>query len=351
MSWLTDLARAEIAALKPYDHAAWEPGLDRLHANEMPWRPLGDQSEAGLNRYPEPQPGVLLQRLAQLYGVAPQNVLVGRGSDEMIDLLVRAYCRAGQDSIAICPPTFGMYAVSARIQGAGVVAVPLRADDGFSLDEAAIVERCTPAVKLLFLCSPNNPTGNLMSEAAILRIAAQLAGRTLIVVDEAYIEFAGAPSFVGHIASLPQIVVLRTLSKAHGLAGVRCGALIADPEIVALLRKVLTPYAVPQLAVEAVCGLLASEPLAAAQTLVEDVRRERDKLIAALAMLPAILRVWPSAANFVLAEFHDAGQALTRARAANLLIRDVRSQPGLARALRITVGTPEQNTRLLQALR
>lgn len=350
MSWLTALARPEIVNLKSYEHAAWEPGLERLHANELPWRALGDNSDAGLNRYPEPQPRELLERLANLYDVATNALLVGRGSDEMIDLLVRVFCRAGKDSIVVCPPTFGMYAVSARIQGAEVLAVPLRAAQDFSLDEAGLLDRCTPAVKLIFLCSPNNPTSNLLSEEAILRIAARLEKRALIIVDEAYIEFATAASLARHIPQFPQLVILRTLSKAHGLAGARCGALIANPQIVALLRKVIPPYAIPQSTVEAALRLLQPPQLAVMRDRIDTVRAERTRLIGALRALPNTVRVWPSATNFILAEFHDADQALSRARAARLLIRDVRAQPALGRALRISVGTPEQNDRLLDAL-
>ncbi|MGH8323290.1 MAG: aminotransferase class I/II-fold pyridoxal phosphate-dependent enzyme, partial [Steroidobacteraceae bacterium] len=147
MSWVSELARPDIVALKPYEHAAWEPRLERLHANELPWRRGGDDSVAGLNRYPEPQPHALVAGLAALYEVAPESVLVGRGSDEAIDLLTRSFCRAGRDAVLVCPPTFGMYAVSARIQGAEVVTVPLRAAAGFALDERAVLERCTPDVK------------------------------------------------------------------------------------------------------------------------------------------------------------------------------------------------------------
>src|SRR3984893_3793095 len=164
MSWVKELARPDIVALKAYEHAAWEPSLERLHANELPWRPRGDESIAGLNRYPEPQPRALVEGLAALYGTAPQSVLVGRGSDEAIDLLTRSFCRAGHDAVLVCPPTFGMYAVSARIQGAEVATVPLRADAGFAIDERAVLERCTPDVKIVFFCSPNNPTGNLLDE-------------------------------------------------------------------------------------------------------------------------------------------------------------------------------------------
>ena len=349
MSWIQELARPDIVALKPYEHASWEPSLERLHANELPWRPAGDDSLAGLNRYPEPQPRALVDGLAELYGVASSSLLVGRGSDEAIDLLTRAFCRAGRDAVLVCPPTFGMYSVSARIQGAEVLQAPLLAAGGFALDEEGLIERCTAAVKLIFLCSPNNPTGNLLDEAAILRLAQRLCGRALVVVDEAYIEFATRPSLARLVAERPNLAVLRTLSKAHGLAGARCGALIADPQIIALLRKIIPPYAIPQLTLEAVLDRLTPAARAQSRSRLEVLLAERQRLSTALRRLPRVTKVWPSDANFLLAEFADAGAALARAREARLLVRDARGYPGLGRALRITVGTPEQNGRLLEA--
>jgi histidinol-phosphate aminotransferase len=351
MSWVKELARPDIVALKPYEHASWEPTLERLHANELPWRTPSDDSLAGLNRYPEPQPRALVDGLAGLYDVPRESVLVGRGSDEAIDLLVRAFCRAGRDSVIVCPPTFGMYSVSARIQGAEVITVPLQADAGFALDERAVLELCTPDVRLIFLCSPNNPTGNLLDEQTILRIAAKLAGRAVVVVDEAYIEFSGAPSLARHLPRLPHLAILRTLSKAHGLAGARCGTLIADPEVIALLRKIIPPYAMTQLTIEAVLRQLAPAQLDDSRARVELIRSERTRVAAALAALPRVVKVWPSAANFILTEFTDAGAALELARGARLLVRDARGYPGLGRALRVTVGSPEQNNRLLEAWR
>ena len=351
MSWVQELARPDIVALEPYEHASWEPGLERLHANELPWRPTDDDSAAGLNRYPEPQPRALVESLAALYSVDPASVLVGRGSDEAIDLLTRAFCRAGRDSILVCPPTFGMYSVCARIQGAQVVRAPLQARDGFALDSDAVLARCTPGVKLVFLCSPNNPTGNLLAEPAILRIVRGLAGRAMVVVDEAYVEFAGRASLARLVAELPNLAILRTLSKAVGLAGARCGALIADPEVIALLRKIIPPYAIPQLTLEAVLHRLTPAALAASRAALAVLLGQRERLLTALPRLPCITRVWPSAANFVLAEFDDAGAALARGREARLLVRDARGYEGLGRALRITVGTPEQNGRLLEAWR
>jgi histidinol-phosphate aminotransferase len=336
-------------ALKAYEHASWEPSLERLHANELPWRASGDESVAGLNRYPEPQPRELVEGLADLYGVAPETVLIGRGSDEAIDLLTRSFCRAGRDAVVVCPPTFGMYSVSARIQGAEVITVPLRADSGFALDERAVLEKCTPDVKLVFLCSPNNPTGNLLDEQAILRLAARLAGRAVVVVDEAYIEFAGSVSLARHLPKLPHLAILRTLSKAHGLAGARCGALIADPEVVSLLRKVIPPYAIAQLTLEAVLRQLAPVELAESQSNIEVILSERKRLTEALAQLKRVVRVWQSDANFILAQFDDAGAALQLARDTQLLVRDARGYPGLGQSLRITVGSVTQNNRLLEA--
>ncbi len=349
MSWVAQLARPDILALKVYEHAAWRPQLERLHANELPWSPAGADPRTEVNRYPEPQPRALIERLAALYGVAADSVLVGRGSDEAIDLLCRAFCRAGQDAVLLCPPTFGMYSVSARIQGARVLTAPLSMEHGFALDVPQLLERCTPDTKLVFLCSPNNPTGNLLEEQAMLRIARALAGRAIVVVDEAYVEFAGRPSLARLLGELPNLALLRTLSKAYGLAGARCGALLADPEVIRLLRKIIPPYAIAKLTLDAVLCRLAPEALAEGKEQLATVLAERARLTRALAGLPRVRRVWPSDSNFILAEFDDAGAALEQGCRAGLLVRDARGYPGLGRALRITIGTAQQNSRLLEA--
>lgn len=348
MSWVKTLARPDIVALKAYQHAAWESGLARLHANELPWRPTDDRSVAGLNRYPEPQPRALIERLADLYRVSPDTLLVSRGSDEAIDLLVRAFCRAGEDAVLVCPPTFGMYAVAAHIQGAKVTAVPLRADDGFALDTQRLLERCTPRVKLVFLCSPNNPTGNLLKEESILEVLDALAGRALVVLDEAYVEFAARGSLARHVAQRPQLAVLRTLSKAHGLAGARLGTLIADPEVIGLVGKLIAPYAIAQLTLEAVLELLGDSHLRTLEQRIRAIRLERARVQQALARLSAVTAVCPSEANFLLARFTDPAAALARARDARVLVRDARGYPGLEDALRITLGTPAENDQLLE---
>lgn len=350
MSLAARLARPEILALVPYAHASWDPALERLHANENPWRYVGDQSAAGLNRYPEPQPLAVEARLAALYGVGAGQLIAGRGSDEGIDLLARAFLAPGRDAALICPPTFGMYAVATRIQGAALVEVPLARDRGYAPDEDALVAALSPAVKLVFLCTPNNPTGNALDPALIERLAARLAERALVVVDEAYAEFADAPGMAARIGALPNLVVLRTLSKAYALAGARVGAVIADAAIVEVLRRVIPPYSMPTPTSEAVLAALAPAPLARAQMRIEELKAERGRLAAALARLPLVARVWPSAANFLLAECTDAAAVLGRARAAGFLLRDFSRSPLTPGAVRITVGTPEQNERLLEGL-
>jgi histidinol-phosphate aminotransferase len=345
------LARPDILSLQPYQHAAWAPSLERMHANEMPWRAAGDPSVAGLNRYPEPQPAELVQHLAKLYGVTPDKVLAGRGSDEGIDLIVRAFCRAGQDSVLICPPTFGMYKVSARIQGAGVLEVPLlKGGREFTLDVDGVLAACDQNVKVVFLCTPNNPTGGLLERAAVERICGELARRALVVVDEAYLEFARVESFTSQLERFPNLVVLRTLSKAYALAGARCGALIADPSIVELLSRVITPYALPTQTIEAALTFTDAQHVAAAAQRIDLVLAERARLMGELVKLSLIKRVWPSATNFFLVDCVDAEKVLRAATAAGLILRDVRSQLGLTDSVRISVGAPEQNDRLIESV-
>jgi histidinol-phosphate aminotransferase len=342
------LARPDIIALKAYSHASWDPAFERLHANELPWRAETDRSLAGLNRYPEPHPQVLAQRLAILYGVKEQQLLPGRGSDESIDLLVRGFCRAGVDNVVICPPTFGMYAVAARIQGAAVREVPLVRDSGFALDTPGVLAACDVNTKIVFLCTPNNPTGNAMAPAAIEELLVALSDKALVVVDEAYIEFSGARSLTTELSRFPNLVVLRTLSKAYGLAGARVGSLIAAPEIVALLGKVIPPYSIPQLTIEAVLATLGEGQLAIQRERVAQVRAERERLSAALPSCKPVQKIWPSVANFLLVDFAAPDAVLDAARAAKLLIRDMRGVS--PQSLRITVGTIEQNDRLIRSL-
>jgi histidinol-phosphate aminotransferase len=341
------LARPEIVALKAYSHASWDPSFERLHANELPWRAETDRSVAGLNRYPEPHPHELASRLAALYGVVAAQLLPGRGSDESIDLLTRGFCRAGVDNVIICPPTFGMYAVAARIQGAEVREVPLKREHDFVLDTPAVLAACDANTRLVFVCTPNNPTGNAVDPTAIETLLTRLAGRALVVIDEAYVEFSGAESLAGWLPRFENLVVLRTLSKAFGLAGARVGSLIANVEIIQLLAKVIPPYSIPQLSIEAVLATLAPTQIVVQRERVAQVRAERERLRAALEAKRTVERIWPSVANFLLVDFTNPAAALAAARASKLLIRDVRAVA--PPSLRISVGAPEQNDRLIRS--
>lgn len=347
---LLERARPEILALQPYSSARMEAGQARimLNANESPWAPAGDD-DSDLNRYPDPQPGALRARLAELYGVAAEQVLIGRGSDEAIDLLVRGFCSEGRDAVVISPPTFGMYAVAARTQGAAVVEAPLGAD--FAVDADALLAKVTDSTKLVFVCTPNNPTGALVPAATIERLAAVLRDRALVVVDEAYLEFAGgAPSATALLGRHENLVVLRTLSKAYALAGARVGVLIAHAAIVALLRRIQAPYPIPALCADAALAALAPERVGQTRARIATVLGERDRLAVALASAAGVRAVYPSSANFLCVRFADAPRTYRALLAAGIVVRDVSRYPGLADCLRITVGTPRENAALLAAL-
>ncbi len=344
---IVSIARPEIRALQPYSSARMEAsgGGVLLNANESPWPAT---AAAGLNRYPDPQPAELVARMAQLYGVDPAQLLVARGSDEAIDLLVRAFCAAGKDAIAICPPTFGMYAVSARIQGAGVIEVPLTHE--FCLDADALLAAVTPQTQLVFLCSPNNPTGGTLSLDVVKRIAAELTGRALVVVDEAYVEFAGDVSVTSLLPQCTNVAVLRTLSKAYALAGARIGALIAAADVIALLRRIQAPYPLPLPCVEAALAALAPAAREEATAHVGISVCEREQLAKVLAVLPGVRAVLPSRANFLCVRFDNAAAVYHSLLDRGIVVRDVGAYPGLADCLRISIGTPEENAILVSAL-
>ncbi len=350
MSAVVSLARPEIVTLKPYAHAAWLPSLTRLHANEVPWRPRGDTTIVGLNRYPEPQPKALIERLAALYGVPAAGVLATRGGDEAIDLLSRIYLRAGTDSILQCTPTFGMYQVAARIQGGGVVDIPLERGRGWALDPARLLDAWRPNIKLVYLCSPNNPTANLLDAGALEEICGALEGKAIVVIDEAYVEWSRSSSLTGWLARFSTLVILRTLSKAHALAGARIGALLAHPLLIELAKRVVPPYSLAQSSVEA--ALLALDPseLALGVARIEGLLQEREYLREGLAASPLVERVWPSDANFLLLDCRDADRFMINAVAGGFIVRDLRAHPLLPRSLRVSVGSRAQNDALLHCV-
>jgi histidinol-phosphate aminotransferase len=342
------LARPDIRSLTPYSHAAWAPALTRLHANELPWPPASGDADL-LNRYPEPQPTQLVQAFGAVLAAAPEQILVTHGSDEAIDLLTRAFCRAGQDSVIVTPPTFGMFAVAARIQGAKVREVPLGSQD-FALDSDAVVEAIDDNTRIVWLCSPNNPTGASLDDSSIVPVLHAARGRALVVIDEAYADFSQQASRIPRLADTPHLVILRTLSKAHALAGARIGAVVAHPEIIGLLRRIVAPYNLSRGSIAAALAALQPASLAATREHIQAVIAAREQLRVALGRCPDIVRVWPSDTNFLLLRCRPHSDLFDRWLAAGLLVRDFRRSPGLADCLRITVGDAEQNRRLLAAM-
>jgi histidinol-phosphate aminotransferase len=348
MSKITDLARPEVRNLRPYRAAPYHAGLLRLNANETPWRPTGDNSACGLNLYPEARPLRLTEALARHYGVESNQLLVTRGSTEAIDLLVRCFCRPGEDRIVICPPTFGMYEVYAQLQGADVHPIPLDKEQGYTLDLEAIEAAASPQTKLLFICSPNNPTGNLIPTDQIDTACRAMNGTGIVVVDAAYVEFAALDPTLELLERHDNIVILRTLSKAFGLAGVRCGALIASPAIVDMADCILPPYAYPTPSADAALAALAAPD--EMHERVATLRDERQRVVTALENLPGIERIWPSATNFVLVLASEPGRLVAAAKAGGVLIRDFSWDPYTPGCVRITIGDRTQNDQLLEAL-
>ena len=350
MNPLAALARPEILTLQPYSHAAWLPTLTRLHANEAPWRPAGDTTEAGLNRYPEPQPAALVERLSELYGVPAANLLATRGSDEAIDLLSRIYLRQGKDAILQCVPTFGMYQVAARIQGADVIEIPLERARSWSLDPQRVIAAWRPHIKLVYLCSPNNPTGNSQAAEALEAVCAALDGKAIVVIDEAYIEWSRAVSVTPWLERFQTLAILRTLSKAHALAGARIGALLAHPDMIQLAKRILPPYSLAQPTIEAALRALAPAAVAASRRRQDGLLAERAYLRERLDASPQVATVWPSDANFLMIDCRDAARFLRASMAGGIIVRDLRGFAALPHSMRISVGTREQNDALLDSL-
>ncbi len=354
MSDLLALVRKDLRDFAGYQSARSEilQGDVWLNANESAW-PNPADTDASCRRYPDPQPVALRSALAALYGCDASQLLIGRGSDEAIDLLVRTLCNPGKDAVVITPPVFGMYAVSARLQNAPVIEVPLQETaDGLEPDLDAIARAAIEAgAKLVFLCSPSNPAGSAIPLADVARLAKRLEGVALVVVDEAYGEFSDIPSAVTLQPDHSNVAVLRTLSKAHALAAARIGVVIADASLIEVLRRCQAPYPVPTPCAELALVGLASEALVETAKRVVLVRSERTRLQTALAGSPGVLRVYPSQGNYLLVRFRDAESAFRSLLEARIVVRDQRAAPQLDNALRITIGSPEQNDRVLSALR
>jgi len=347
MTRVLDLARADLRALRPYQPGAWEPGMTRLNANESPWRLPSDPTERGLNVYPPPRPAELREALARYYRQPADRLLVTRGSSEAIDVVIRGFCQAGRDSILVTPPSFDMYRVYATIQAAAIQTAPLRIGESFAFDLDKVLAAVDNSTRIVFVCSPNNPTGTIAPKSAIAELARALAGRALLVVDAAYQEYAEDQGLDALLERHDHVVVLRTLSKFVALAGARCGALIANRAVIGFLENVLPPYTFPTTSIEVVLAALREDSLAVARERIAIIRSERQRLSEALERMAGVLEVYPSQANFILVRLEDRDAFVDAARRAGVLVRIFSGDPTLKDCVRITIGRPEDNTKLI----
>lgn len=337
---IDSLVRDNIRRLTPYSSARSEFKGQAdiwLDANE---NPFGN----GLNRYPDPLQQAVKKEISRLKGVPAQNIALGNGSDEAIDLLIRIFCEPRKDRIIVLPPTYGMYRVSADIADVGVEEVPLRA--GFQPDVSAILSAADERTKILFLCSPNNPTGNSMQAECIQQLLDDFPG--IIAIDEAYIDFAAQSSWLPKLQEHPRLVVMQTFSKAWGLAGIRLGMLFASEAIIHYYNSVKPPYNVNELTQRA--ALAALQDTETYEQRLKTLLAQRTVLQQFLAGMEMVEHIYPSDANFLLVKVNNATDLYRYLVGQGIIVRDRSRAYGCAGCLRLTVGTPEENEQLFRAM-
>lgn len=340
---INNFIRENVAKMKAYSSARDEftgatDDMVFLDANENPF-------ENGVNRYPDPLQKTVKSELAKIKGVAPENILLGNGSDEVIDLIFRAFCEPKETKIITLPPSYGMYKVSADLNNVEIVEVPLK--ENFQPNVDAILETVDAQTKILFLCSPNNPSGNLFDYAHVKALVEGFNG--LVLIDEAYIDFASEPSWVTRLEKYPNLMVSQTLSKAYGMAGIRLGVCYASKEIIAVLNKIKPPYNVNELTQQrALERLLAYEDV---QEEIEAILEERAMLEEALKEVSYLEKIHPSDANFLLVKVDDANKRYNQLIEKGIVIRNRTTQLLCENTLRLTVGTRAENKALLRALK
>lgn len=337
---ITKLIRKNILSLTPYssardefDHVA-EVYLD---ANENPF-------ENGYNRYPDPYQKAVKNRLSEIKGVPAENILLGNGSDEVLDLIYRAFCEPGVDNVISHNPSYGMYPVLSEINNVGLRKVNL--EEGFQLNAQAMLDAADHNSKLFFICSPNNPSGNLLAKEEIKKILNR--ENSLVVIDEAYIDFSDSDSWLSELENYPNLIICQTLSKAWGLAGLRVGMCYASKEIIQVLNAIKPPYNVNELSQQAALEALNNEENFKANLKV--ILEEKTKMEQALNQLPCILEVFPSDANFVLVSVSDAKSLYDFLMEQQIIVRNRSKEYLCANCLRLTIGRPEENERLLKGI-
>ncbi|GAA4808391.1 histidinol-phosphate transaminase [Litoribaculum gwangyangense] len=340
---IQDLIRPNIKALKPYSSARDEfqgntDAMVFLDANENPF-------ENGVNRYPDPQQRTLKSILSEIKKVSVKNILLGNGSDEVLDLIFRAFCEPNQDNIIILPPTYGMYEVLANLNAVEIKKVNLNKD--FQPRVETILNVANSNSKVLFLCSPNNPTGNSFSKESIENLLKKFNG--LVVIDEAYIDFSNEKSWLQRLEEFPNLIVTQTLSKAYGMAGIRLGICYASHEIIRVLNNIKPPYNVNELTQQKAWEQLKQKEVTTYQ--IKSILEGRDNLISELKQINFVTKIYPSDANFVLVKVDDATKRYNQLIEKGIVTRNRTSQPGCENCLRFTVGTPDENKKLIKELK
>jgi histidinol-phosphate aminotransferase len=344
---IEQLVRENIKNMSPYSSARDEYNGKEgifLDANE---NALGSVGGEELNRYPDPLQRQVKEQLARLRQVTATQIFLGNGSDEAIDLMIRAFCEPGQDKILILPPTYGMYEVCAATNNVGVERVNLTVEFEIDLPRVLDILAKDKDIKLVYLCSPNNPTGNCFQQSAIKEIIKNF--HSLVIIDEAYIDFSSKKSWVPYLSNYKNLVVFHTFSKVWGLAGIRLGAAFADEAVITILNKIKNPYNVNEITQTLALKALAN--VKQRDAMVQTILEQRELLVKELNSLASVKQVYPSDANFLLVRFQHAGEIFDYLLERKIILRDRRTVPLCADCLRITVGTPEENRQLIMALK
>ncbi|WP_294952622.1 histidinol-phosphate transaminase [uncultured Gilliamella sp.] len=347
---INQLVRKNVQKLTPYQSARRIGGQGDvwLNANEYPVAPHFELTEQTLNRYPEPQPEQVIKRYAQYAGVQCEQLIVSRGADEAIELLMRAFCEPEQDSILYCPPTYGMYQVSAETLGIKIKTVPTTSD--WQLDLQAIAQNLD-TVKLIYVCSPNNPTGNLIKPEDIKSLLKLANDRALVVIDEAYIEFTPQSSVVSWLNEYPNLVILRTLSKAFALAGLRCGFAIANKPVIDALQKVIAPYPLATPVADIASQALSKDGIETMRQNVEKLNNQKQTFIEALNKLSIVEKVYPSWSNYLCVKFQEGKDVFKTLWDQGIILRDQSKSTGQNNMIRISIGTQSECEAVITALK
>ncbi|HEX9825128.1 MAG TPA: histidinol-phosphate transaminase [Flavobacteriaceae bacterium] len=336
------LIRPSVKALKPYSSARddfkdFDKDMVFLDANESPFN-------NGVNRYPDPQQCKVKAILSKIKGVSTQNILLGNGSDEVLDLIVRAFCEPNQDNVIILPPTYGMYEVLANVNAIKTIMVEL--DSNFQPQVEQILKASNEQTKILFLCSPNNPSGNSFNQNNVEALIRDFQG--IVVLDEAYIDFSEQESWINRLEEFPNLVVTQTLSKAYGMAGIRLGICYASEDIISTLNKIKPPYNVNELTQQRALEQLNN--LNAVKDQVNAVLNERTLLIEALKAIKFVSKIFPTDANFILVKVDDASKRYNQLIEKGIVVRNRTNQPLCENCLRLTIGTASENKKLIESL-